>query len=164
MGIEFILVKIALLVFLLVLSAFFSASETALFSLDSIQIRRLTSEGKDTSTIVKLLENPLRCLTTILAGNTLVNIAITSVITMLLIYAYGEKGVLISVVATTLVLLAFGEVTPKTIAIHNNERFAYWCAGPLYFFGLLVSPFIFLASRIVDGIMGFFKLSLKKEP
>ncbi|MFH0940452.1 MAG: CNNM domain-containing protein, partial [Candidatus Omnitrophota bacterium] len=66
------LLKFLLLALLLAFSAFFSAAETALFSLDSIKLRRIAQAGKSTSLILKLLENPMRCLTTILFGNTVV--------------------------------------------------------------------------------------------
>lgn len=161
---EFLLLKFFLLVVFLSFSAFFSASETALFSLDVIKIKRLAQEGKNTSNILRLMENPLRCLTTILAGNTLVNIAISALITSLLLDLFGGKGVSISVGVTTLVLLMFGEVTPKTVAIHNNERIAYLVAGPLYFFERLFRPFLFLSTRICDRIISFLKLQPKKEP
>ncbi|MDD5574593.1 MAG: hemolysin family protein, partial [Candidatus Omnitrophica bacterium] len=159
-----VILKFVLLAVFLSFSAFFSASETALFSLDSIKIRRLAQSGKDTSRIVGLMENPLRCLTTILAGNTLVNIAIVAIMTSLLIDLFGQAGVSISIGVTTFILLLFGEVTPKTIAIHNNERISYIVSGPLYFFGRLFRPFLFLSSRICDGIISALKWQPKKEP
>ena len=159
-----ILAKTALLCLFLGLSAFFSASETALFSLDSIKLKRIMQRGRQAEVIAKLLENPLRCLTTILAGNTLVNIAVASLVTTLLIDLVGHKGLGISVGVTTLLLLAFGEVTPKTVAIHNNERLAEICARPLYVFGRLVRPFLFLATSVCDKIIEFLHLSKDKEP
>ncbi|HAJ57081.1 MAG TPA: hypothetical protein DCL35_04855 [Candidatus Omnitrophica bacterium] len=156
--------KLVLLVVFLFLSAFFSGSETALFSLDAIKLKRLKQEGKSTSRIIRLLENPMRCLTTILAGNTLVNIAISAITTSVLIDLLGPKGVSVSIGVTTLILLVFGEVTPKTIAIHNNERLSYLVSAPLYFFERLITPFLFVATRVCDGIIGALRLNLKKEP
>lgn len=158
------LFKFLLLAFLLAFSAFFAGAETALFSLDSIKLRRMAQAGKSTSIILKLLENPMRCLTTILFGNTVVNIAISAIITSILIDFFGNNGVSISIGVTTLILLLFGEVTPKTIAIHNNERLSYLFSFPLYFFGRLMSPFLFLSTVVCDGIISFFGLNLKKEP
>lgn len=156
--------KFVLLVVLLGFSAFFSGSETALFSLDTIKLKRLNQEGKSTSLVMRLLENPLRCLTTILAGNTLTDIAIPAIITSILIDFLGQKGVGISIAVTTFILLLFGEVTPKIIAIHNNEKIAYFSAPILYVFNKLISPFLFLATNVCDGIISFFHLNLKKEP
>lgn len=161
---EPIVFKMFLLVLLFCFSAFFSASETALFSLDIIKIKRLSQEGKNTDAMLRLLENPLRCLTTILAGNALVNIAITSILTVLFIDWFGDKGVGIAIGVATIVLLLFGEVTPKTIAIHNSERLAYLFAGPLYFFHRLIAPFLFLATRICDAIILAFHWQPRKEP
>ncbi len=158
------ILKFVLLAVLLFLSAFFSASETALFSLDSIKIKRLAQSGRDTSRIIRLMENPLRCLTTILAGNTLVNIAIAAVMTSLLMDFWGDAGVSASIGVTTFILLLFGEVTPKTIAIHNNERLSYLLSGPLYVFERLFRPFLFLSTKICDTIISAMGWQPKKEP
>ena len=159
-----VVLKIILLSVFLFFSAFFSAAETALFSLDSIKLKRLTQEGKNTALIVKLLENPLRCLTAILAGNTFINIAISATVTSFLIGWLGNGAVGISIIVTTLLILAFAEVTPKTIAIHNNEKVAYLFSPPLYVFNRIITPFLFLATRICDAILSFFHLNIKKEP
>ncbi|MFB3918693.1 MAG: hemolysin family protein [Candidatus Velamenicoccus archaeovorus] len=159
-----VILKFGLLVVFLSFSAFFSASETALFSLDSIKIKRLGQGGRDTSRIIRLMENPLRCLTTILAGNTLVNIAIAALMTSLLMDLLGQPGVSVSIGVTTFVLLLFGEVTPKTIAIHNNERLSYVLSRPLYVFERLFRPFLFLSTKICDAIISAMGWQPKKEP
>jgi putative hemolysin len=164
MTVELIIIKLVLLVILFCFSAFFSASETALFSLDAIKIKRFNQEGKNTHAIIRLLENPLRCLTTILAGNALVNIAISSISTVLFIDLFGEKGLPVAIAAVTLALLVLGEVTPKTIAIYNNEKVASMFAGPLYFFHRLITPFLFLATRVCDAIITVFHWQPRKEP
>ncbi|MFH0876887.1 MAG: CNNM domain-containing protein, partial [Candidatus Omnitrophota bacterium] len=162
---EFIIaLKLGLLFLCLCGSAFFSASETALFSLDTIKIRRLNQQGKNTFAVMRLLENPLHSLTTILAGNTLVNIAVSAIITSLSIDIFGSRGLGISIGVTTLVLLMFGEVTPKTIAIHNSERLAYLFSVPLLVFGRLAAPFLMVATKICDAIIAFFHLSVPREP
>ena len=164
MSIYLLIFKFILLAVFLSLSAFFSASETALFSLDSIKIKRLSQSGKDTSRILKLMDNPLRCLTTILAGNTLVNITIAAIMTSLLMDLFGQAGVSISIGVTTFILLLFGEVTPKTIAIHNNERLSYVLSGPLYVFERFFRPFLFLSTKICDTVISALGLQPKKEP
>jgi CBS domain containing-hemolysin-like protein len=164
MLISVLILKLVLLIVFLGFSAFFSASETALFSLDSIKIKRLTQEGKNTAVILRLLENPMRCLTTILAGNTLVNIAISSIITSLFISLFGNAGVGFSIGVSTFILLLFGEITPKTIAIHNNERLSYLFSGTLYFFQRMIAPLLFVATRVCDGLIALFRLNFKKEP
>ncbi|MFH0876894.1 MAG: hemolysin family protein, partial [Candidatus Omnitrophota bacterium] len=81
-----------------------------------------------------------------------------------LIDIFGSRGLGISIGVTTLVLLMFGEVTPKTIAIHNNERLAYLFSGPLLVFGRLAAPFLMVATKICDAIIAFFHLSVPWEP
>lgn len=164
MTLAVVVLKIILLSVLLFFSAFFSLAETALFSLDSIKLKRLTQEGKNTALIGKLLENPLRCLTAILAGNTLINIAISAGVTSFLIGWLGNGAVGLSIFVTTLLILAFAEVTPKTIAIYNSEKVAYLFSPPLYVFNRIITPFLFLATRICDEIISFFHLNMKKEP
>ncbi len=159
-----LIVKLVSLAIFLLLSAFFSASETALFSLDSLKIKRLAQKGKDTSALVRLLENPMRCLTTILAGNTLVNIAAAAVMTSLLISFFGHKGLSISIGVTTLIILTFGEVLPKSIAIHNNERLAYWVTGPLLVFSRILSPLVFLGERVSRRVIAGLRIDLRREP
>jgi putative hemolysin len=164
MTIQSAIPKIILLVIFLSFSALFAAVEAALFSLDSIKLKRLAQGGKNTALIAKLLENPLRCLTTILAGNTLVNIAISAMVTSFLIDWLGHGTVGLSIAVTTLLILAFGEITPKTIAIYNNEKVARLFSSPLYAFNRIISPFLFLAARTCDAIISFFHLNLNKEP
>ncbi len=159
-----LIVKFVLLFIFLSLSAFFSASETALFSLDSIKIKRLSQNGKDTSFIIKLLENPMHLLTAILAGNTLANIAASALITYILIDLLGSGGLFISIGVTTFILLVFGEVTPKTLAIHNNERLAYFFSKPLFLFTRMVSPLLFLATKICNNVIALLHIELKHEP
>jgi len=161
---DLIIVKIVLLLLFLGLSAFFSASETALFSLDSIKLKRIIQRGRHPDAVARLLENPLRCLTSILAGNQLVNIAVSSLVTTLMIDFMGEKGLAVAMGVTTLLLLTFGEVTPKTIAIHNNEYLAAAFAKPLYVWSRIIRPFLFIATTICDKIMNLFHLNLKREP
>lgn len=159
-----LIIRFLLLLVFLALSAFFSASETALYSLDSIKIRRLSQNGKDTSFIIKLLELPIHHLTAILAGNTLSNIAASALITYILIDLLGSKGLSISIGVTTLVLLIFGEVTPKTLAIHNNERLAYLFSKPLFFFSKAIAPLLFAATKICNGVISLLHIELKHEP
>ncbi|MFH1691552.1 MAG: hemolysin family protein [Candidatus Omnitrophota bacterium] len=156
--------KFVLLIIFLAFSAFFSASETALFSLDSIKLRRLSQGGKDTSFIIKLLESPMHHLTAILAGNTLANIAASALITYILIEMFGVNGLSISIGVTTLILLVFGEVTPKTLAIHNSERLSYLFSKPLYFFSRLISPFLTLATKICNGVISLLHIEMRREP
>lgn len=146
--------KLIAIIFLLLLSAFFSSSETALFSLGKVILRRkkfrTTSVFKYT---LRLLEVPSKFLTTVLIGNELVNISI-SVVVATLIYSLAKGSIddrllpLFSMAVTVPGLLLFGEILPKTIALKFPETVARINSYPLYLFSLIIRPVI----RIFNGI------------
>lgn len=148
-----------LLLVLLALSAFFSGSETALFSLTGYQKKSLQSSRPSSSKVISiLLSSPTRTLVTILIGNMLVNISAASIATILAISLLGEKGLAVSIVFMTPILIIFGEVAPKTYAMNNPEGFSVFCSKPLHFFSKAIWPvrrfvritsdaFIFLFTR-----------------
>jgi putative hemolysin len=114
------ILQITLLGLLLLLSSIFSGSETALFSLKSYQIRKLQRRpSRGSITVGTLLKDPYQLLVAILVGNTLVNVAASSIGTNL-VARFVEEGVVgISVVAMTVLILLFGEIIPKTVAVNN---------------------------------------------
>lgn len=132
--------KIAAIIILLVFSAFFSASETALFSLDSIKMRKLKRIRKGAKNVNYLLRNPLRLLATILIGNTIVNITASAIAGYLAIELLGDKGVGVSIAVMTLLLLFFGEVTPKRYAIERPIRISVFSVKPLILLMKLFMP------------------------
>jgi putative hemolysin len=143
--------SILLFLVLLAFSAFFSGSETALFSLSGFQKKKIQSSHPNSYNVIsKLLSSPSRTLAVILIGNTLVNIAATSVATIFAISVFGEKGVVVSIVCMTIILLVFGEVTPKTYAMNNPEGFARFCSRPLHIFGKLIWPIRRILRIIAD--------------
>ena len=101
----------------LAMSAYFSATETAFSSLNKTRLKVLADNGnKRAALALKLAENYDRLISTILIGNNIVNITIASVGTLLFVELYGDVGATISTVVVTLVVLLFGEITPKSIA------------------------------------------------
>jgi len=136
-----VLVHLLGLAFLLSLSAFFSGSETALFSLSKTQVERLRQGTAKSGTIAaELLETPRRLLITILVGNMFVNVAAASLVASFATALLGSKGVGIAIGITTILLLVFGEVTPKTIAVHNAEHVSKLIAYPIKLFSILIFP------------------------
>jgi len=126
---------------LLILSAFFSGSETAFFSLSKAQIEKIQQgNGKINKLVTELLSNPRNLLITILVGNTLVNTASASLVTSFATALLGNKGIGIAIGFTTISLLIFGEITPKSIAVRNAEIISKIVAYPLKFFSSLISP------------------------
>lgn len=159
-----IFLKLGLMFALLGFSAFFSGSETALFSLNAIKIRKMERRGKDTRLIQELLKNPHKLIVTILVGNTLVNIAISVVATSLFLEHFGNKGLGISIGITTLILLIFGEISPKTLAIEKCETVSLIIAGPLKIFSALIFPVRRALRLISERLIRIAKIGGKKEP
>ena len=126
---------------LVAFSAFFSASETSFTSVNMIRIRNMAEEGDQKAvTAVKLVENYDRMLSTILIGNNLVNIALSSLTTVIATKLFGDAGVALATGVTTLVILTFGEILPKSWAKENSERLVLLFAEPLRLCSLLLWP------------------------
>ncbi len=144
-----IVLSITGMLLLLCLSAFFSGSESALFSLDPLQVRRIkASKANAGQRIERLLSTPSRLLSTILIGNTLVNVAASSLGHSLIEHAIPRYGIFIAVPAITLLLLIFGEVTPKRLALHVPERVAVLFCVPIDLITLLMKPLSGVFNRI----------------
>lgn len=154
------------LIFLILLSGFFSAAETALMSLNKIKIKQLVEDGvKGAKDIQKLVENPSEILSTILICNNIVNILASSISTIVFIELFKGLGVgvatLFSTVVLTIVILIFGEITPKTIAVIKSEKFSFFLYKPLKIFLILLKPAVFIFSKISKIIMWVF--GIKEE-
>lgn len=149
---------------LLFFSAFFSGSETALFSLNPIKLRKMERRHKDVRTISNLLKEPSHLLITILIGNTLVNVILSVVATSLSLELFGSKGLVLAIGAVTFLLLVFGEVTPKTFAIEKGETFSLIVAGPLKYFSRLVFPLRNVLYLIANSAIRLTKTGSKNEP
>ena len=116
----------SILALLVLLSGFFSSSETAMMSLNRYRLKHMKKKGhKGAIRATKLLERPDRLIGLILIGNNLINIAASALATMLALKLYGEAGVVIATLILTFVILIFAEVTPKTIAAYHPERVAF---------------------------------------
>lgn len=138
-----------LLILLLTLSAFFSSSETVLLSLSPIQVQRIRDRNRHAGArLERLLADPARLLSTILIGNTLVNVAIASLGYTLIdavVHVYSE---VIAIPLMTVVLLIFGEVAPKRLAIASAERFAPVVSSLIIFWQRIFAPLGFMLEAI----------------
>ena len=145
---------------LLVLSGFFSGSETALCALTRVQIERLRLEKGSASAIVNFVDNPRRLFITVLLGNNLVNVSFAILMLWLVkrvLPQYAE--VLQFAIATALsviFMLIFGEMTPKSYAIKHAEFFSKVAAPPLWIFSIIISPLRGLLRRIIDFLIPIF--------
>lgn len=135
-------------VILLFFSAFFSGSETAFFSLPRSAVAGMKMGDRRRRLIAGLLGEPRMLLVTILFGNLLVNIASTSAITALTISLFGEKGIGIAVLVMSALILIFGEITPKSLALKNAESYALNAAPMLRSFMIVFTPFRFILGTI----------------
>ena len=131
-----------------IMSGYFSATETAFNSLNMTKIKVAAERGdKKASLIIRLLDDYNRLLTTILVGNNIVNIALSSMATVLFIELLGgEIGATVSTVVITVVVLIFGEITPKSIAKESPESFARFSAPIINFLAVILTPINFLFS------------------
>ena len=143
-----------LLILCIVFSAFFSSSETAFISLERYRLEHLVESGKKGAALVaKMLERPERILSTILLGNNLVNTAAAAIGTVLAVSYWGEeRGVALSTVMVTVLLLVFAETTPKTFASRNAEKMVFIVARPIQVFSWIFYPIVALLSLFAGGI------------
>ncbi|MFA6170471.1 MAG: hemolysin family protein [Candidatus Margulisiibacteriota bacterium] len=148
------MLELLVMILLLMMSAFFSASETAITSLSRLKIKGLLEKKARGAIALSLLkEKPGDFLSTILIGNNLVNTAAAAVATSLTISIFERSGagemayaVGLATGLMTFFLLVFGEITPKTVAIHNAERVALMAAPIIYFLKFLFQPIAFLVN------------------
>jgi Mg2+/Co2+ transporter CorB len=158
---------IIFLVFLILLSGFFSGSETGLVSLNRYRLRHLAKSGHTgAKRAARLLERPDRLIGIILLGNNFVNILASSIATVLAIRLIGENGIAIAALILTLVILIFSEVAPKTLAVIHPERLAFPATiilGPLL---KLFYPVVWFVNTIANALLKIIGVSLDryKEP
>ncbi|HFL3598759.1 TPA: HlyC/CorC family transporter [Clostridioides difficile] len=156
------LIQIIFLIVLLIGSAFFSASETALMSLSKIRIRYMQDEGvKGAKLVSSLIEDPNKLLSSILVGNNVVNIAATSISTSLFIGLMGEKGVALATAVMTVLVLIFGEITPKTIAANNSEKVSLLVSKPIKAIIFILRPIVWIFNIITNIIFKLFGITNK---
>jgi magnesium and cobalt exporter, CNNM family len=150
-----LLVRLLLIGFLLVCSAFFSGSEAALFSLNTVQIERLRERGGVIGRVIAaLLQRPTSLIITFVVGNELVNVALAVTTTSLALVLYGEGGEFVAIVAATIMILLCGEVTPKSLAVRYPERIARLVAWPIQAFAYAITPLRWSLRKLVDAVMG----------
>ena len=152
--------QVALLVVLLALSGLMSGSETALTAVGQWKIRQIREDGEDPNGVFALLERDRsRFITTLLIGNNLVNIAATALVTQIALRLAASLGTAESLAlayatgAMTLLVLIFGEITPKSFAVHNAVSMSRWVIRPVYYLSVVFYPmglfFTFLANTVL---------------
>lgn len=146
--------QIISLLVLLALSSFFSSSETALTTVNKIRMRTLSENGdKKAERVLHITNDSGKMLSAILIGNNIVNLSASSIATSLAIRYFGSVGAGIATGILTILILIFGEVTPKTMATLEADRLALKCAGAIEVIMFLLTPAIFVINRLSMGVL-----------
>ncbi|MBU2330646.1 MAG: HlyC/CorC family transporter [Gammaproteobacteria bacterium] len=155
---------VGLLVFLLLCSAFFSSSETGMLSLNRYRLRHQAKEGhRGAQRASELLAHPDRLLGTILVGNNFVNILASSLATVLAMQLWGEAGIAIATIGLTIILLIFGEITPKTLAALRPEIVAYPVSLPLKLLQKVLYPLVAMLGWVSNGLLKLLGVDLSNK-
>lgn len=157
-------IQLFILVVLLCLSAFFSSSETALTTVNKIRMRTLADAGDDRAIVVlKVIGNPSKMLSAILIGNNIVNLYASSLSTMLASRIWGSGMVGAATGLLTLVILVFGEITPKTISTISAETIALRFARIIYIIMFILTPVIFVVNNMSFLVLKLCKIDPNKR-
>ncbi len=149
--------RLVILIILLVLSAFFSSAETAFMSVNRIRLKSEAEDGsKRAALILKLLDSHTKLLSTILVGNNLVNIVASSLTTTLMIRFFGSTAVGIATGVLTLIILIFGEITPKTLAARKAHSLAARYAPFINILMIVLTPVTFLVTKLANLVLKLF--------
>lgn len=156
-------IRLFLVVVLLALSAFFSSSETALMTVNRIRMRNLADSGNAAASyVLKLGDNQAKMLGAILIGNNVVNLSASSMVTVLVTELFGSQAAGIATGILTLLVLLFGEITPKTVAALEAERYALRCAKSIYTLTVILTPVIILVNFLSGGVLRLLRVDPNK--
>ena len=143
--------EIIILIILLLLSGFFSGSEVALISLTKLRARQMLDKKKFGAVFInKLKEDPQRMLATILIGNNIENVAASAIATSIMIGIFKNYAVAIATGVMTLLILIFGEITPKSIAAKNNELISGLVAAPIWYLSIVLAPILNVLDKFLN--------------
>ena len=156
--------QLIILVFLLILSAFFSASETALTTVNKHRIRSLAEDNiKGAKTVSKLIEKPSKMLSAILVCNNVVNLSASALATALAIKYWENVWVGAATGLLTIIILIFGEITPKSLATVYAEKISLMFGKPIYLLTKLLTPIIYVVNKICIGLLLLFHFDPNKK-
>jgi putative hemolysin len=142
-------IQFGILIILILLSAFFSSAETALTTINKIKIMGLAEEGsKRAKTVLKVTEDSGKMLSAILIGNNIVNLSAASLTTTIALDIWGNAAIAIASGVLTVLILIFGEITPKTLATIHSEKLSLTYAGVILFLMRVLTPVIFIINQL----------------
>jgi CBS domain containing-hemolysin-like protein len=153
------------IIILLLLSAFFSGSEIAFTSVSKSKLRSASEKGSSRAGVALYIYDHYEdALSTILIGNNLVNIAASAVSAIILIDIFGKAGAGISTLVMTVLILIFGEITPKIVAKQNNYKMALFASYPIRILMFILKPIIVAVVWVVEKISGLWAKNEEKQP
>ena len=159
-----IIVQIIALVVLIALSAFFSSAETSFVTCNKMRMKSLAEDGnKKAQRVLKITADSSKMLSAILIGNNLVNISASSLATLIAQKLWGNAAVSIMTGALTIIVLIFGEITPKTIATGSADKIALTYSGFINFLMVILTPFIFVINFMAKGVLKLFRYDPNKQ-
>lgn len=147
-------IRIVILIILLCLSAFFSSAETALTTVSRIKMRALSEEGnRKADRVLKITDDSGKMLSAILIGNNIVNISASSIATTLAIDLFGNAGAGIATGVLTVLILIFGEISPKTMATIRAEKISLRYSTPIWILMKILTPVIFIINALANAVL-----------
>ena len=146
--------QLVALVVLLMLSAFFSSAETSLISVNQIRMRSLAESGNvRAKRVLAITSNQAKMLSAVLIGNNIVNISASSLATIIAQKIWGNAAVSIATGILTVLVLIFGEISPKTLATANADKLAMLFSGPIRILMIVLTPVIFIINFLAKGVL-----------
>lgn len=156
------IVQLVCIIVLVFLSAFFSSAETALVTANRIRMKNLAENGdKHAAKVLKVTSDSGKMLSAILIGNNIVNISASSIATILAIDIFGDIGSGIATGVLTIIILIFGEVSPKTMATIKADSFALAIAGIIDILMFLLTPIIFVINKMASFVLWLLRINPK---
>ncbi len=154
-------IQIVVLILLLIGSAFFSSAETSLTTVNKIRMRALADEGNKTAKLVnRITDNPSKMLSAILVGNNIVNLSASAITTTIAMHFNGSYAVAIATGIITVLILIFGEITPKTVATIHSDKLALFYARPIHFCMVVLTP----VSIVINALSRVILFLLRVDP
>ncbi|MGI6721438.1 MAG: HlyC/CorC family transporter [Anaerovoracaceae bacterium] len=147
------------IILLVIFSAYFSATETAFTSLNRVKMKNLATDGdRRARRVLKLSDKYDKLLTTILIGNNIVNVTMTAIATVVCVELFGDMGATVATVAITIIVLIFGEITPKVLAKESAESFSMFSSGLAQVFMVILTPVNFVFSAWRSLVLKLFRI------
>ncbi len=158
-------IQLLFVVVLLMLSAFFSSAETALTTSNKIRLKGLADEGdKRANRVLEITGDSGKMLSAILIGNNIVNLSASSIATALAIKLFGNAGAGIATGALTVLVLIFGEISPKTLATIHADKIALAYSGVIWGLMKILTPVIFIINKLSIGFLRLLRVNVSNEP